>query len=264
MYRLIVIDDDVDAVSSLSKGYPWEQSGFTLVESFPNGESALNWLKSHTVELILCDIKMPRMNGIEFARQLQMMRRREKIVFISGFKDFEYARKALEYGVCSYCIKPITFREMQNTIDKIRAEIDRERGGQDERGARQSSKAADAASEKSRSISDVKIERIRRYILDRYAGVTLQQLADYMNMNTTYLSHYFKDKTGQKLFDYITEVRLNAALEILKTDSRLNVAEVAERVGYTNAISFSRSFKKQFGVPPSEVRRDFDVTEAKR
>lgn len=264
MYRLIVIDDDVDAVNNISKDYPWEQSGFTLVGTFLNGELALNWLRSHSVELILCDIKMPRMNGIELARQMQLMRRREKIIFISGFKDFEYARKALDYGVSSYCIKPITFREMQRTIDKIRAEIDRERGVQAGASEAVAREAAARAPEKGRSISDIKIERIRGYINDRYAGVTLQQLADYMDMNTSYLSHYFKDKTGQKLFDYITEVRLNAALQILKTDSRLNVAEVAERVGYTNAISFSRTFKKQFGVPPSEVRRDFDVTEAKR
>lgn len=49
--------------------------------------------------------------------------------------------------------------------------------------------------------------------------MTLRQLAEFMQMNTTYLSYYFKEKTGQKLFDYITEVRLNAGLEILKTDS---------------------------------------------
>ena len=57
---------------------------------------------------------------------------------------------------------------------------------------------------------------------------------------------------------------MNAGLEILKTDSYLNVAEVAQKVGYTNAISFSRSFKKQFGVSPSQVRRDFDSTEEKK
>ena len=109
----------------------------------------------------------------------------------------------------------------------------------------------------------MKIDRIRRYVQDHYAGVTLRQLAEFMQMNTTYLSYYFKEKTGQKLFDYITEVRLNAGLEILKTDSYLNVAEVAQKVGYTNAIS-SRSFKKQFGVSPSQVRRNFDSTEEKK
>ena len=67
MYRLIVVDDDVDAVNNIAKDFPWEQSGFTLVGSFQDGESALAWLKTHTVDLILCDIKMARMNGIELA-----------------------------------------------------------------------------------------------------------------------------------------------------------------------------------------------------
>lgn len=58
MYRLIVVDDDADAVNNIAKDFPWEQSGFTLVGTFRNGESALAWLKMHTVDLILCDIKM--------------------------------------------------------------------------------------------------------------------------------------------------------------------------------------------------------------
>ena len=218
MYRLIVVDDDVDAVNNIAKDFPWEQSGFTLVGSFQDGESALAWLKTHTVDLILCDIKMARMNGI----------------------------------------KPVTFREMQKTIAAIRETIERERG------VHLPADSAHSGEANSHSIADVKIDRIRRYVQDHYAGVTLRQLAEFMQMNTTYLSYYFKEKTGQKLFDYITEVRLNAGLEILKTDSYLNVAEVAQKVGYTNAISFSRSFKKQFGVSPSQVRRDFDSTEEKK
>ena len=181
-----------------------------------------------------------------------------KLVFISGFKDFDYAQKALEYGVFRYCIKPVTFREMQKTIAAIRETIERERG------VHLPADSAHSGEANSHSIADVKIDRIRRYVQDHYAGVTLRQLAEFMQMNTTYLSYYFKEKTGQKLFDYITEVRLNAGLEILKTDSYLNVAEVAQKVGYTNAISFSRSFKKQFGVSPSQVRRNFDSTEEKK
>lgn len=259
MYRLIVVDDDIDAVNSLSKDYPWEESGFTLVDSFWDGESALEWLNTHTVDLILCDIKMPHMSGIELAKQMQAMHRKEKIIFISGFKDFDYAQKALEYGVFRYCIKPVTFQEMQRIIVALREQFVREST------AESSDQAEDTCREnRNNSISDVKIERIRRYIDDHYASVTLQQLADHMQMNTSYLSHYFREKTGQKLFDFITEVRLNAALEMLKTNDRLIVAEVAEKVGYTNAISFSRSFKKKFGVSPSEVRRDFETAEGKK
>lgn len=102
MYRLIVVDDDADAVNNIAKDFPWEQSGFTLVGTFRNGESALAWLKMHTVDLILCDIKMARMNGIELARQMQQAHRKEKLVFISGFKDFDYAQKACQGRIEGY------------------------------------------------------------------------------------------------------------------------------------------------------------------
>ncbi|MDD3336969.1 MAG: response regulator [Eubacteriales bacterium] len=262
MYRLIVIDDDIDAVNSISKNFPWEQFGFCLINSFQDGISALAWLKTHTVEVILCDIKMPRMNGIELARQMQLRHRRERIIFISGFKDFEYARKALEYHVCSYCIKPVTFREMQKTIQKIREDIDQERSVIPSEDVSSISEMPSPIAEPRQSITDVKIEQIRMYISRYYASITLRQLAGFMQMNTTYLSHYFKDKTGQNLFGYITEVRLNAALTLLKAESHLNLTEVAEKVGYTNTVSFSRSFKNQFGVTPTDVRRDFSIVEA--
>ncbi len=262
MYRLIVVDDDVDAVNSLSKNFPWEQSGFSLVGTFQDGESALEWLKEHTVDLILCDIKMPNMNGLELARRAHAMRRPEKIIFVSGYKDFEYARKALEYGVSNYCIKPVTFGEMRETIQKVLKELERTNGTHLSPPNTEFSEDA-ADSDNKRNISDVKIEQIKKYICRHYDAVKLQQLAVYMQMNTTYLSSFFKKKTGQKLFDYITEVRLNAALNILKTDSTKSINEVAEQVGYTNAISFSRSFKKQFGVSPTDVRRNFNCAETK-
>ena len=252
MYRVVVIDDDVDAMNNLVKSFPWEESDFTVTASFQDGQSALDYLKYNQVDLIISDIKMAGINGIELARQLSKMHRGERIIFISGYKDFEYARKALEYGVRSYCIKPVTFREIQEKLAIIHQELDRER--------QETGGAPLPAAQEQNSLADVLIGRIKRYIERHYLDVSLVQLADYMDMNPSYLSRFFKEKTGTKLFDYITDVRLHAAMDMLK-NGHLPVSEVGERVGYTNAISFTRSFKRMFGVSPSEYRRRFDSVE---
>ena len=252
---MIVVDDDVNAVNNMTKDFPWEECGFSVEASFEDGAEALRWLQTHTTDLVLCDIKMPRMSGIELARHLHAERREEKVIFISGFKDFEYARKAMEYGVLRYCVKPVTFRELRQTILHIREMLDGERGSR-------APEEEDPA--RGHSITDVQIEKIQRYIQAHYAEVTLQTLADYMHMNTSYLSRYFRDKTGKRLFDSITEVRMNAAMDLLRNNASLNITEIADLVGYTNGISFSRAFKKQFGVPPAEFRRNFDVIGEKK
>ena len=175
---MIVVDDDVNAVNNMTKDFPWEECGFSVEASFEDGAEALRWLQTHTTDLVLCDIKMPRMSGIELARHLHAERREEKVIFISGFKDFEYARKAMEYGVLRYCVKPVTFRELRQTILHIREMLDGERGSR-------APEEEDPA--RGHSITDVQIEKIQRYIQAHYAEVTLQTLADYMHMNTSYL-----------------------------------------------------------------------------
>ena len=120
---MIVVDDDVNAVNNMTKDFPWEECGFSVEASFEDGAEALRWLQTHTTDLVLCDIKMPRMSGIELARHLHAERREEKVIFISGFKDFEYARKAIRSGVTNYLLKPVSEEDLENTLAVLRMEL---------------------------------------------------------------------------------------------------------------------------------------------
>ena len=174
MYKLIIIDDDIGTSNSLSNYFPWETQGFQLVEKFHDGITAFRYLQKHSVDLIISDIKMPEMNGIELARKLHEMRRREKIIFISGYKDFEYARSALEYGVRCYCLKPVTYREINEKLRVIKSELDTEHGIPVEGGSSED------------SFDSMRINKIKAYINTSYRDVTLDALARYMDMNASY------------------------------------------------------------------------------
>lgn len=250
MYRMVIVDDDVNAIHSLHHDFPWEQYGFSVAAEFENGLSALEWLKKNPIDVILCDIKMPGLNGIELARFLHEEKRKEILILISGYKDFEYAQKAIEYKVRNYLIKPVTFREMQRVMEGLKNELDQEQPG--------------SADKKASSQPDLQLNKIRRYVELHCRDVTLNSLSEHLEMNSTYVSSYYRNHTGEKLFDYITRVRMNEAMRILRSEANMSLTEVAEAVGYSNAVSFSRSFKKQFGIAPSEFRRDFEKREVKQ
>jgi len=247
MYDLIIIDDDVGISDSLSNYFPWEENGFQLKEKFYDGITAFRYLQKHPVDLIISDIKMPEMNGIELVRRLHEMRRKEKVIFISGYKDFEYARQAMEYGVKCYCLKPVTYREINEKLRIIKAELDAERGN------------TEPEENSETSFDSMRINKIKAYISANCRDVTLNRLADYMEMNASYLSRFFSEKTGDTISEYMTQVRMKKALELLQKDEFRTIQEVCEQVGYTNPTSFAKAFSKVYGVSPTAYRRDFST-----
>lgn len=242
MYRLIIIDDDVDVCSNLANYFPWKETGFQLMERFYDGYAAYQYLLENTVDVIFCDIKMPVMNGLEMAEKLCMMNREEIMVFVSGYKDFEYARKAMEYGVKYYLLKPVTYQEIKEKLVEISALL---------------RKKYDSPPPQGECISHRQIDRIKNYVRANYRTASLVTVAEYTNMNQSYLSRYFKKNTGENLSSYITRVRMKQAIRLLQDERQKNIYTIGEQVGYTNAARFAQAFSKHYGVTPNEYRNDF-------
>jgi YesN/AraC family two-component response regulator len=243
MYKMIIVDDDAGVSNNLGNYFPWEENGFQVVEKFYDGLSAYNYLRQNQVDLILSDIKMPCMNGIELAEKLAKENRREIIVFISAYKDFEYARKALEYGVYYYFLKPFTYHEIKEKLETIKAELRKRTNDRDDKAGI--------------SISDKQIVRIKRYIEENIKSADLASIAAHVKMNQSYLSRFFKEKSGENLSTCITRIRMQQALLLLQNEVSKNISEVCSDVGYGNPVSFSKVFLRQYGVTPMEYRKDF-------
>lgn len=248
LYRMILIDDDVGTSDNLGNYFPWEENGFHIAEKFYDGAAAFQYLLKHTVDLIISDIKMPEMNGLELAHRLHDMHRPEKILFISGYKDFDYAQQAMEYGVRFYCLKPVTYREIKQKLAQIREELD----AHGQNGAEENALPAE------NGLRDVQIRKVKDYVRANFKNATLASAADYMQMNQCYLSRLFREQTGEKISEFMTRVRMQRALEILQKDDCRSIYEVSSQVGYTNPVSFAKSFCRTYGVTPTAYRKDFN------
>ena len=126
MYSVLVVDDEIRQREAVIKSVAWEKAGFSVIGDAENGIEALELLEKLEPDLILTDIKMPLMTGLELASKVREIRPATKLVILSGYDDFEYAQEAFKYNVIRYLLKPISASELSEEFIKIKAEMDGE------------------------------------------------------------------------------------------------------------------------------------------
>lgn len=124
LYTVVVADDEDELREAVCTMIPWEDYGFCLVGSASNGLDALQLVEQHEPDLLLTDIRMPFISGIELARQVREVRPATNIAFLSGYDDFEYAKQAIQYNIISYMLKPLTMEGLGAELQTIRNKID--------------------------------------------------------------------------------------------------------------------------------------------
>jgi two-component system response regulator YesN len=246
MYKLAIVDDETEIRNGLCNYFPWQQLGFTVVSQLENGLQVLEYLKDQTVDVILCDIKMPFMNGLELAKELQCRNSTVKIIFLSGYREFDYAREALQYGVKDYIVKPTKYDELIKVFSRIKADLDREK-------LVPATPQVYSKTPEGCNYNEKIIAIVKNYLNENYQTATLEDAAKLIHMNPFYLSKFFKDKTGENFSDCLISVRMNKAAQLLN-DIAFKTYEISELVGYSNPKNFTRTFKRYFGKTPKDFR----------
>lgn len=127
LYRVLLVDDEEDIRVGISQKMKWNELGFSLVGEAANGQDALELAESLRPDLVLTDIKMPFMDGLELCRILTKRLPASKFVVFSGFDTFDYVKQALQMNVAEYILKPINAEELTGVLQKLKADLDRER-----------------------------------------------------------------------------------------------------------------------------------------
>ena len=124
MYTLVIADDEKMIRDGLTNIVDWEELGFEIAAALGDGEEVIEYLDSMPVDVILTDIKMVHLSGIDIARHVQEAGFLCKVVFISGYKEFELARQGIRYGVEDYILKPSKVEDITSVFTKIRQILD--------------------------------------------------------------------------------------------------------------------------------------------
>lgn len=184
---------------------------------------------------------------MDLAREIHERKIPCKIVFLSAYKEFEYAKQAMRYGVYDYLIKPATYSDLEMVFGRIREELDA-KGCTD----------VQIADRLDPSTAQSHYERIvceaQRYVIEHYASATLESVAAYLHISPQYFSRLYKKVTGRNFSDLLNEVRMKNAERLLR-DVHIKTGQVGEMVGYSNANNFARAFRNHFRMSRRSIAR---------
>lgn len=126
MYKIILVDDEDEVREGIKHKISWSKYGFELVGDFDNGRDALEAIEQHRPDVIITDICMPFMDGLGLARAVMDRYRDMKVIIVTGYEDFEYAKQAITLKVTEYLLKPINAREFAEFLSKMKQDLDEE------------------------------------------------------------------------------------------------------------------------------------------
>jgi two-component system response regulator YesN len=127
MYKLLIVEDEEAIREGIIKGMDWQSMGFEVAGAASNGLEAIESVNSNPPDLILTDIRMPQMDGLELIEKTRLLYPDIRFVVLSGYSDFEYVQTALKNKVVDYLLKPTDIKEFETTFQRISRELDEER-----------------------------------------------------------------------------------------------------------------------------------------
>ena len=262
MIRLLIADDEKLEREALAELVQRRFEREVALEVAENGRKAADTAVLWGADLILMDIEMPGMSGLDAARAVLAQRPSCRVIFVTAYSLFQYAHEAVHLGACDYLLKPVDPDELEASVRRAMRQIETERKLEELAAARPQpeqteteEEAEDAPEEGENSQTALVMAHVRRYLEDNYMfDLSLDSVGEILHISPAYLSAQFKKYQKMNFLDCLTELRINAAKELLADPFRSS-AEVASMVGYEDASYFARAFKNRTGMTPTQYRR---------
>lgn len=253
MYKVMIIDDEPIIVQGLSRSIAWEKYGCEVVATASNGIEGKELIEKYKPNILFLDICMPEMDGLTMISALKSEYSDIEVSILTGFRDFDYAQKALTLGVTRFLLKPSNMNEiieaieaMVNNLQKNGIEI-MELDSESEEKMEQP-KAHDSIA------SSFIVKNALSYIEENYRDkVKLADVAEKTYVSQWHLSKLLNKHTGQNFSEILNGVRVEKAKQLLEQPA-LRIGDIAEEVGFLDMAHFSRVFKKQVGISANEYR----------
>jgi two-component system response regulator YesN len=260
MVRLLIADDE-EIIRSGLLSIGWEDLGVQVAADVDNGYDALEILQGDLIDVLLTDIRMPGIDGLELARFVFDHELCTKVIFLSGYGDFEYARNGIKYNVMRYILKPSKPEEIIDAVKEASAQVDKRREAdlrlrllEAELGKRQLVMDGGGL-----VLGEIKhssiVDCIFKYILENYANpISLSSMSDELNFSSIYLSKVLKKATGYTFLEVVNAVRIHTAAVQMREGTR-TLEEISEGVGINGARYLCQLFKKYYAMTPSAYKK---------
>lgn len=263
MYKLLIVDDEPLIRKGILTLVDFEKLGITDAYEASNGTEGLKLFIQHAPQLVLLDINLPVMNGLELAQAIKEIDSQAKIAMITGYDYVDYAISALKIGVDDYILKPVSKQDVTDVIAKLIQRFESEQTNREVLNVVSAlihtSSVNSEVSTKSSNLSyptestDTMRHRLQALIDQSLSSpeLSLTSVAQRLGYAPNYLSSLFKNLFGVPFQDYVLSHRLEKAKLLLLTTTLKNY-EIAARVGFEDVNYFNTRFKLKYGVSPKQ------------
>lgn len=252
IWKVLIVDDEPKIRRGLSNWIQELNLHFNVVGEAANYDEAIEKCEVYQPHLLLVDINMPGINGLNLIEQLKLKNYEAVIIIVSGYDDFIFVRQALKLQVYDYLLKPVPKGDFYRIMKKVNEELTRKFS----RVQLQNDQLNTGDDDKNYSAI---VTRVKAYIDENYQDeeINLSDVSTLFNINKTYLSKLMKQELGDSFIEYLTKVRIARAKELLEENiANIKMYEIAKKVGYKSQHYFSRVFKKSEGINPMEYKNN--------
>lgn len=266
MYKVIIVDDEPVIVKGLTKIIDWKKWNCEVIGTAESGQEGMKLIAEKNPDILISDICMPNLDGLSMIAAMRSEYERMQITILTGYRDFDYAQRAIRLGVTRFLLKPSRIDEIEEAIQAMTARLAEKMNPEKEKAALAAAKgragegaAADAAEgaagiEEDNPANSFIVRKALDCIEENYRQkLKLVDVAEQIYVSQWHLSKLLNRYTGKNFSELLNNVRIEKAKELLD-DPALRISDIAEEVGFLDVAHFSRVFKKQTGISANEYR----------
>lgn len=235
--RILLVDDEPPILNGLQHHVPWNELAYEVVAASTTAREALSVLRDRPVDVILSDIRMPGLDGLELCRIARHEYPDLFVIFLTAHRDFDFAQRAVELGAWRFLLKPTDFSRLYLTLKELRRFRCTQQNAHNE-SHRGNTQMADS---------------IIQWVEGHIQEASLQRAAAEVGLNPQYVSRRFFDQTGVHFSELVQRTRMEYAARLLR-NSKYRTYEISRIVGYSSPKNFTRRFRDYFGRTPSAFR----------
>ena len=249
MMKVFLVDDEIAIRENLRNSFPWEEKGYQLVGEAPDGEMALPMIRDTNPDIVITDIKMPFMDGLELCRRIKHspVTNHIPVIFLTSSSDEASQLQSIESGADRFLVKPISVDLLKSSIAQVISTRDTIRGKY--------------SNDLKYDYEEVKVSSAYGQLVDKVMEIikgnldnpdfSVEDLSREIGMSRVHMNRKLKEAINISPSSFIKSIKLKQAAYLL-VNNKVNISEVAYKVGFSTHSYFSSSFKEFFGLSPKE------------
>ncbi|GIO65379.1 response regulator [Paenibacillus sp. FSL M7-1455] len=250
--NVMLVDDEAPILNNLKSIIPWKEMNMQVLAA-RSGKEALELFDIHNPDIILCDIRMPVMDGLTLIGELRERGSKAEIILLTGYQEFEYARAGIKYKVRDYICKPIHYKELENTIRAVGEQIVQQRLKDPFQQTVSRIEETEGQQSARKNPQQLMAEAVAYIASKLDTDLGIEELAGHLGISCSYFSLLFKNHLGMTFVEYVTGKRIEAAKYLLLHSDK-SITQIGAGIGYHERRYFTKVFQRHTGMTPSEFR----------